>query len=415
MRLTVAGVGAALVVLAGAGAACLPPCEAQVDCPERSYCSDEGQCQTDCTNDQDCAADQTCSLDGRCQVGSRPLVRFVSPAPDAYVEGAFDVEVEVTFKGRAADVRLRLDGAEPGGAAGCGAFFPSAQSLLGEALTETVQVVRFSDVRASGAAFTLRAEANTALAPDDLGGATLRLTGPADDQLDGVEILRPASPVVADDAVLGRLDVAFHRDVGAVWGTVTPFAGFPGPTRLLAEGAAIDDVAVLLARGRQVVELETDVGRCEVPVEVPPAGFGGVEAGLAFFSSAPTSLKLVVYTERDDGVQVVCEEAGGGPGCGATGGSLGVASAGHKWNRFDADDGVYGIAVVPGAVSPQVRAELRLSRDDAHVAFLGPRLLDPNAGEIWLAARLYVIDGRLTIESLDRLTTEVPPTLPSAW
>lgn len=398
------------------GPGCAVPCDTEQDCFDDQFCSDEGVCTKECTVDADCEGDLQCSLRGECRVSLAPLVTFVLPAADAAVGEQFDVEVDVTFRGDLATVRLERDAANVGGI--CGPFAPQEVVLTGDVAQEVTQRVVFRDIKPYARFFSLRvvAEAN------GLRGTVARgFSGAPGDDFGGAKIAEPVEAIVRSNLLTTSLSATFDPEAAVVSAWVEPERGAPSPRVLLAQNTgAIDGVSIPVARGRQTVWVETErqgvTSRCGRSFNVVPLEESrGLEVALAFESEGDAELDLWIFAERDGHEAEICTVESPRNLCRDGVQSAPFQTAGEERLRLDLDSGVYGIAVVPAIVSEPVSARVRLSTNGVHLGWLGPRRVFAEDGAVWLAGRIYVLDGAVSIEPLETMVTGLPTETVSGW
>jgi len=412
------------VAVAGAlAASCAQPCENDIECPEGQHCAGEGEamaCVSACLTVTDCGFGEACSARGRCEADPA-IVTFLSPAEDALVDEEFDVDLEVRFVGREAVVTMALAG--DGGGSACGGFAPATVTLPGAPDRETTHSVLFPAVRSAGTSYIL--EVTVVVDGGDPRFARRTLSGPTLPEPIGIELRAPVpgdvplataarSPVAVD------LDLSFGFTSPEIWGRAVPSSSPPTSLRLLARDTdRLSGVRHPVALGAQTLELLFTQGgtpaRCDVSLVAEAAEADPIEVALSFAGSELSDLDLWVYVESDDGDTRICEGALSSGPC--LGGYVrpGLASTGEEQIGLALKDGIYGVAVLPGAVSDPVSALVRLSRDGAHQEFIGPFTVQPGQGEVWLAARLYVVGGVVTSEPLGRVSSGAPSGVPSTW
>jgi hypothetical protein len=405
-------------------AGCAAPCAIDADCVDGQYCGGEGEsrlCTTDCQSLSDCTFGETCSARGRCEAADGAVVTWLSPAEGASVDEAFDVELEIRFVGREAVVRLTLPADEAGSP--CGGFAPATIRLPGVTTQESKQAITIPDVRAAGADFGLQIEVVVDEGEPRFARRTFR--GPTLPEPLGIEV---TSPEPGDVPLLGSaptpLSTAIDLTIGftssEIWGRVIPTIGAPTPMRVLASDTnALRGIRHALALGPQTLELTFAQGGtpsvCRLALDATPVDVHPIEVGLTFTGPDDSDLDLWLYAETDDGDSTICTPQGASSPCLGAYVRPGVLEFGEESAGLALEDGLYGIAVVPGAASEPVSALLRLSRDGAHQAFVGPFTMSPGLGEVWLAARLYVVNGVLSVEPMYQIVSGAPAGGPETW
>ena len=368
-----------------------------------------GCAQAECAVDADCGGGRVCTVHGACADDPRPVVAWRAPEPGAAVADPFDVAVDVTFTGPEVEVVLQRDPRDPG--APCAPFLPATIVAPGDATGRTTAAVVFTDVAATGGGYVVEARTSAGLY------ATTRSFAADVDGATGVAIAAPTAGLVdADAAVAVPLQVDLDGAYDAVTAWVEPAGAPPSPRVVVAVASDVVDAHVPLARGAQIVRVEATRGdavdRCAVALQAAPAARpAGVEIGLMFTGPAESAADLWLF----DADGAPCRAGGGAGFCAAGFRSPRPAAVGGEILTLPAGDGLWGVAVVPGAAGPPLTAQLRTSQGDAHAAFVGPRTLDPGQGEVWLAARIAVVDGALSVEELFDVRAGLPSAPPGAW
>lgn len=395
---------------------CGAPCTADSGCANGQYCGADGDCRADCIGSDDCEPGELCQL-GRCWVGFRPQVEWLAPAPETIVGDDFDAVARVRFRGETAHLRLVRD-PQTGGDA-CVPLVVEDVYLDGPQQGETLREVTFRGVPALGARFGLQVVAS-------VGGVEARAArafrGTAQPGFGGVEILAPGAVRLDAD-----LNYAFDADVlvapfaERVSAFVAPFGAEASVRALVAtEATGLATFRAPLARGLQVLWVESFRNgqslRCGVALQTaPPAVPGDLEFALSFSADEPNDLNLWLVHEDGEGQTVVCHDGEPPFPC------LGARAAHRDLTRYGERaiyaaqaEGIYGIAVLPGAAVGSTRAWVRLSARGTHVAWVGPRTLQTAQGQVWLAARVLLLDGQLRVDPVDRVDSAIPGP-PSTW
>lgn len=361
-----------------------------------------------CAADEDCDGDRVCDVDGACVDDPRPRVTWRAPTEGAAVGDVFDVVVDVTFQDREAVVELSRDPGDPGLA--CAPFLGETRAVPGDPGARRTQTVAFRGVRATGGGYLVEARAATGVY------ATTRRFDAAPDAAQDLRIAAPAAGVHdADGATFLPLSVELATAADVVTAWVEPEAGPPSPRVVV--GLATDAVLahVPFARGRQIVRVEADrggtVSRCAVGVVAAPTQAPGIEVGLMFESVEASAADLWIFDASGRG----CSASSLGGACASVFRSPRPAQVGGEALLLPPEDGLYGVAVAPGAAGPPLTARLRASVGDAHVAFFGPRTVDPARGEVWRAARVVVSGGQATFEELFAVEVGLPTEPPAEW
>ncbi len=396
-------------------------CEVDADCPEQMFCGEAGVCAQQCLIPGDCRSmDQGCSAQGRCIQTFAPLIAFREPANGANVEGTFDAAVDVTWVGEQLELRVARDPMSPGEA--CAPFHPVTMTLFGDPVRENRQTVELPGLAVFGdGPIRLRATAWVREGADR--AAVVDLTGRLDySVVRGAQIVSPVEGIVPrSPAVSVSVELDLPAPADRVWAYSVSERGLSTPRRSVAvQTAELRDVRVPIARGPQLLALEVETGShrqtCYVGLDTLPAEHNQLEIALFFEADTPGDLDLWVYKQPDDGDPDICSAHDVlSSFCLEPFTSLGIRSWGEEVVRLDLEDGVYGLAVAPGAVSGGVNATLRVGRGDNPIGWLGPRTVITDAGNVWLAARLYIIQGAITLEPLDATSVGLPSTQPSSW
>lgn len=396
--------------------ACSRPCASDTDCTDAEHCGAEGVCVALCSRAQDCALGELCAR-GRCEVSSAPLIRWLEPASGATVGERFDVEAEVRFRGPALVAHLERDPARPGEP--CAPLPVHEVRVEGDPLRETVQRLRFGDVPSLGQDFALALRADSGVESR----AVLPLKGQAREGFGGAVVLEPSERVIDADAALSHeLLVELSPAAGLVSGWVEPLGAPPSPRTVLGQGVTeVRGARLPLARGPQILWLETEragaVQRCGIGLTTPPPQHAGaLEVALSYESDAPGDVQLWLAFEAADGAVDTCTISElSSPCVAARDGAPRLDRYGEEALHLEVAEGIYGIAVAPGAATGPVRATVRLSNQGVHLGWLGPRTVQTDLGEVWLAGRVYVLGGELRVEPLQAVRTGRPSEPPSAW
>lgn len=409
-------VGIVLIV----GLAGCAPCTNTSDCGDGSYCGAEGFCRSDCLLQSDCPSpDQNCTAQGECLYSLAPKVEWIAPAPGTAVDGPFTVEASVRFVGAEAWVRLERDVFEPGEA--CAGFTPQQQLLLGDTTRETVATLRFEDVVPAGdGRFGLKVVASTDPLNERAAVAILDGVLPEGTLL-GAEVEAPAEGLILlEPAISVPVRVRLPEVADRVWAFIDPASAPATPRRTVALSTIeLDGPRVPVVRGPQLLKLEIERGArvqtCAIGLDTPPADFNRLEVALFFDGPAPGDLDLWIYAVPDEDDDAECTAGQPGRYCKNTYATLGVREWGEEAIQLDVVDGTYGVAVAPGAVSPALTATVRISRADTHLGFLGPRTVFTELGEVWLAGRIEIRGGVVSVVPISAVSTGLPSAPPGDW
>jgi hypothetical protein len=396
------------LLLAAAGlafAGCVAPCEANADCDGLSFC-DEGFCKSDCAGDVDCASTHRCES-GQCIIGLIPTVRVVSPEDGTSFEGAFSIEVETEFRGVNAIATLVPEAGES-----CVPVFAQTEIVQGGV---GVRTVRFDDVVPRGDRFSYLVRVET-----EVSSAETRVTlegAPLVDVPLGARVIAPSAQVEGDAAAVD-LAVTYTQLQPQVIAFTEPEFGPPSVRRIVGEQLTeFADVRVPLARGRQIIWVETPFGdvtqRCGVAVDATGGEVDETEIALSFEDEVGADLDVVVVAELDSGELFACS-AKNPIACRATE-DRGFRERGDEAVQMPRVPGVYGVAVVPAAVAGRPQAWVRVSDEGGHVDFLGPRRVQADLAETWLVARVWVATDDVFVEPLDAVAAGLPDIPPTAW
>lgn len=404
-----------VVAVASALAGCSLPCALDADCPADMHCGEAAVCTQECAGPADCGISELCRR-GRCELDARPIVTWLSPAEGAEVGERFDVEVEVRFRADELLVELGRDPTNPGEP--CAPFVPQRVRLNGDFRREAVEVVTFRDVPALGDAFGLQVRASIPAVDPFTRRRAFR--GDADPSLGGMTVVEPREGFVDADAhVTLALEAALERVAPAVSAWVEPLSGAPTPRRVLAQDADALVGRVPLARGEQVVWLEaayaSGTRRCGVGIATERTVHDGVEVALAFDAPEPANLDLWVYADLDEEGQSRCALEPPAGVCALAWTEPGLREHGEEAVVLPQAEGIYGIAVAPTAVTAPVSTLVRVSNRNAHLGFFGPRSVLADQAEVWLAGRVIVLGGTVTLEPLDQVSVGLPSEPASAW
>lgn len=411
---------AALLLVVGAAAialsACAQPCAFDAECPLQMHCGDEGVCDQLCSRDADCGLAERCER-GRCTLDIRPVVSWLTPAEGADVGERFDIEVEVRFRADEIVVELQRDPTRVGER--CAPFVPRRVVLNGSAAQELTETVTFRDVPALGDEFGLQVRASI-LSVDPF---TRRrgFRGTIDPALGGIDVVTPREGRVDADAnVTLELEAHLPSTARAVSAWVAPASGDPTPRRVLGTNTTGVTGRVPLARGEQIVWLEAEresgTRRCGVGLvtersELPE----GVELALAFDAPEPANLDLWVYADLDDEGESRCTLEPPSGVCAVAWSQPGLRKHAEELVVLPNAEGIYGVAVSPAAATPPASALVRVSNRGVHLGFFGPRSVLADQAEVWLAGRVLVLGGTVTLQPLDRVTVGLPSEPASAW
>jgi hypothetical protein len=411
------------VVAIGAASGCAVPCEADVTCADGQYCAGEGGerfCVSDCFSAGDCAFGETCSARGRCEAGGRALVEWLSPAEGAAVAESFDVVVEVRFVGREAILNLTIG--ETNGSP-CGGFAPTTVRLPGVTTAESTHVVTLPGVRAAGIGFGLEVEVQVDGGEPRFARRSFR--GPNLDEPFGLRIAHPvpglvALPTTASTPLSTPIELTLDSSFSEVWARVIPEFGPPTPMRVIGLSSnTITGVRHAVALGRQTLELTFAQGGspsvCRLALDAKPERIDPIEIALTFTGSEASDLDMWIYTETDAGDSRICTPQLASSPCLSGYARPGLHPFGEEHMGLSLVDGLYGVAVIPGAATAALSATLRISREGTHQTFVGPFTVQPAQGEVWLAARLYVVGGVLSIEPMYEIVSGAPATGPETW
>jgi hypothetical protein len=351
-----------------------------------------GACQV-CADDAECDAGAVCR-EGACvapPLPPSPVLRLLSPS-SSDVETTFDLVMEVEFQAVEAVVFLERSDEAPGEP--CIPWLPQEQRIVGDADAVVTQQVTFAAVPSLGGRFSLRAlvwaGATAAL--------TIPLSGPAV-SFAGVRVREPRDVDV--DAVSSPWAVVEVEAPGAVKSWTEPLETFAPPTpavplQAVGGGRSVGRVPTL--RGPHIVWAETAV--LDVVVRCGVGRVGGTVA-------SPSAVEVVALSESDDGqdqlVEVLTRVSGNDDAAFCNGRfntavpcdlvrEARVGAEGVDAVVVDLPRGMIEIATVPRMISGPVTVSVRVTRGDQHLAFWGPRTIEPARGEVWLAGRVIVDD-----------------------
>lgn len=391
------------VVLAGGvlTGACGPPCDTDGDCPEGTGCK-EGSCARECGRDTDCPLGQDCGVNHLCGPPAAGDITWLSPAPNSTVPSRFDAELEVGFRAASAVLRVTR-GEDPGDP--CAPFVPFERVLEGDAAQYLTRRVTVPGLLALGERFSLSATLQAA------GGGSvsgLSLSGPASGT-GGARITQPEERSFdADGALTLPVSAELERAAARVAVHVEPLDGVAGAER--AVGAGLDSFAgfpVLLARGPQVLWVSADDARCGRGLEGVGQSDPGLELGLRYSAEVPAQLGLRLLMQSDVGTGA-CGFADPGELCQPLRESAAPTTVGEQLLVVPMTEGTVQIAVVPGAASGYVTAEIRVSLHGQHLGWLGPFPIDTSAGQAWIAGQVLVGAGGPQLLRTDEVTTGAP-------
>jgi hypothetical protein len=351
----------------------------------------------ECVRTNDCSVGFDCTLDGVCVSTPQGEIRWLSPEPGSVVAGeTFDAVVEVSFRAPAATITFDRDVVDHGDV--CAPFIPTTVTVLGDLQEAIVQQVTVPGLFALGDEFGVSATLNAA------GGTrSTRVTfrgEPTGYEGADIELRLTEDTINLVDAstTLGvTLSATFERAAARALLSVEPLGAAPTPRQLLGGGiAALDEVRAPVARGPQIVWLDTeddggDSHRCGVGLSGGNEGAAGVELGLSFEGADPGQLDLLVLLA--DG-ETTCSFNEPGDACEALYETRMPTRAGEEVLLVKQNSGLLRVAVVPGAASASLTARVRVSSNGAHVGWLGPFPLQPAQGEHWIAGSI-VLDGSL--------------------
>ncbi|MGF1510479.1 MAG: hypothetical protein ACFB9M_13350 [Myxococcota bacterium] len=395
-------------------------CRSANDCPLGFFCrldGRDGTCDFECLEASDCpeSADPlrrpVCRNDGRCDFATRlPKIRIQEPLEGARVDATQrQLRILGTIETVASQISVEL---EPQGSAGCGGTVervaldhPEPGALLPVPfVAELFLPPRFSgfEVRASVRDATQR--------------RLVRLTGSCV-ECPEVRLVEPRPGTTVPSPILPRLMGSVDPPVDTV-GTWRVTDGrnqvFDGPLSVVAGRFEVRRVPLFGGDNRVEVLVDQAGGRCASSVVAPPSATG-LRALLTWESQADFDLLLVVpdglLTEPD-----------------------GILSALHPNEVGEVEDdfdgfgpetltvsalmeGVYGLAVDPLA-GPPGAASLRLLVDGRllTVPGIGPRFLNPQRGDVWLAAVLRVVaSGATEVVPVDVVLSEPTDIPPERW
>lgn len=411
--LLVGVVGAIAIAFAG----CTQPCELDADCPSQMHCGPSGMCEQQCASDRDCdSVTERCER-GRCTLDIRPVVTWLSPAEGADVGERFDIEVEVRFRGAEVVVELQRDPTNPG--VPCAPHVPRRVVLQGDPAQEVVEKVSFRDVPSLGSSFGLQVRASVASIDPFTHRRGFR--GSYDATLGGIEVTSPREGFVDADANVSLpLELALGSVASRVTAWVEPAGAAPTPKRVIASNAGQATGRVPLARGEQILWIEAESGtttsRCGVGLATERTALPeGVELALAFDAPEPANLDLWVYADLDEDGQSRCTLEPPSGICAIAWTEPGLREHGEELVVLPSAEGIYGVAVSPAAATEPVSALVRVSNRGIHLGFFGPRSVLANQAEVWLAGRVLVLGGTVTLQPLDRVSTGLPSEPASSW
>lgn len=411
--LAVVIVVAATIALTG----CSQPCSFDTDCLADMHCGESGLCEQLCARDTDCdAVTERCER-GRCTLDLRPVVTWISPAEDASVGERFDIEVEVRFRGAEVVIELQRDPTNPGEP--CAPLIPRRLVLAGDARQEIVEKVTFRDVPALGDTFGLQVRASVA----SIDPFTRRraFQGEIDPTLGGMAVAAPRAGFVDADAhVSVEVEATLEQNARSVSAWVEPVGSAPTPRRVLATQTGEVQGRAPLARGEQILWLEADHGgsrkRCGVGLATERSALpDGVELALAFDAPEPANLDLWVYADLDEEGHSRCTLEPPTGVCAVAWSEPGLRLHGEELVVLPSAEGIYGVAVSPAAATEPVSAFVRVSNRGTHLGFFGPRSVLADQAEVWLAGRVLVLGGAVTLQPLDLVSIGLPGEPASAW
>jgi hypothetical protein len=409
----------ALTTLMVTSAGCLLPCEASEECPADMYCNAESFCAKDCAQDGDCELFRSC-VRGRCTLGIAPIPTWISPEEGATVDGPFDVEIMLEYRAPSVELTLERLPSAPGDA--CQPHVPRRIVVEGAANADLAQTVVFEDVLPLGEDFGFRLEAMANGFP-----VTLERTfqGPPSEGLGGAMIDAPRELIVsADDSMTIELEARIEPRADVVTAWVEPTGTRPPtPRRIVGRDTlTVEDTRLPLARGGQIVWLETERGderlRCGVGVGTDRTeNAKPIELGLTWdtLHDDRGRVELRVVAERSEEDLEICRADEEGVCLAGERHDGGLRTHGESALLLPQEEGIYGVAVVPAAATGPIRADVRVANGNVHLGWLGPRTVQPDLGEVWLAARVVVLGGVVTIEPIDRIEPGLPAIAASSW
>ncbi len=395
---------------------CATPCQLDSECPPDQHCGEQQICEKECDGLADCDISEFCYR-GRCSLDARPQLRWLEPAEGAEVGERFDARVEVRY--RAAEVTVALERDPTNEGEPCAPLVPERVILEGDLRDDSVQVVTFEGVRSLGATFGLQAVAR---APGTAATTVRRsFRGAASEALGGLTVHTPTEGFVdADEHVTLPLEASLENEARVVSAWLEPANGARTPRRVLAQQTREVVGHVPLARGAQILWLEAELPggtrRCGVGLRTEPTSNpDGVEIGLAFDGAEPSNLDLWIYADLDDGEEQRCSLEPPSGVCAQAFTQLGLREHGEEVVVLPPAEGIYGVAVAPAAATANVSSLVRISNRNVHLGFFGPRSVLADQAEVWLAGRVLLLGGTVTLEPLDEVSLGLPAEPASSW
>ena len=421
----------ALALATGVVACDGEPCRRQADCPLGSYCVLDtsstrisGSCQRDCLDASDCPAPASmadraiCDNDGRCAIVARlPRLRVRSPERGASVaagERSLRVEGEVVTAAPAATVSV-----EALGPPGCPGGPPRRVRLPNDSgafralpfLVDALPVDPFVQ--------------SVVVTAETRGAASRRRSVELEGSCPGCDlaILSPVRGAAPQAEVSTRLVGRTAPGATVVWRVVGEAGGrFDGSAPVDASGRFEAEGLPVLAGDNRVEVVAFGVGgraqlRCTTFVRAP-----GIERGLRLvltWDTPATDLDLHVVLPGGRFGQRG-EDLSPRTPAGVPGGAVrdDFDGFGPELATFESPpEGVFGLVVE--AVSGRGSATLRAFLDGAPLTEipLGPRFVDAERADLWVAAQMVVDGAGIAFVPLgDLLSAAAPPrTAPEAW
>lgn len=362
-------------------------------------------CQ-ECVENFDCGLGNQC-VEGACVVRPDNGVTVLSPI-GPITSDAFDLSLRVQFRG--ASAKLRVDRANGDR---CLPFIPFEQTLPGDADELVTQDITLPGVLSLGEQFRLRVTLDVignvtvtdfdfagVSTGDDVGGFVF--AAPIVDDVDVVAA--PWLPVVGE--VDGNRAAAWIETVGDSAGTT--------PRRSVAEASASASGFVPLARGPQILWVETGAGdtlrRCGRGLLGGPPRDDGGNLEIALLTEEEDAwLGLSVKVSDPATGEVICDATRKSARCEAVRSAFTPAPQNADIVRVAASDGVVEVAAVPRAISGPVTAWVRVTRAGRHEGFFGPFTVLPRAGQSWVAGRIILQGGQVfALVNVDEVVVGAP-------